>query len=347
MKPEQWEIFKSAARLKYSGPVPMALIIDCPWIPGFLGLSQMQYHLDNETWFRANLDIYRRFPEVTFVPSWWVEYGMAAEPSVLGAKVKFDEATMPGIEHTLQRLEDFTHFRNYQIEKDAFAALTLHRLRLLKPRILAEGEILPLVAARGPLCTACFVRGVTEFMMDIIDEPDTALAFIELCTDVVIDWLKAQQAVIGGSVEGFLLLDDMVGFLNEQQYMEFAHPFLKRICDAFPDDWVKIYHNDANVQACLEHLPDVGFNVLQWGKQIPFSEVRRRTADRMCLMGNVNPLEIGVRGTPDEVRQATLEVLEQSGGRNMVLSLGGGTSPGMPEANIRAMIDALRQFNRS
>ena len=30
----------------------------------------------------------------------------------------------------------------------------------------------------------------------------------------------------------------------------------------------------------------------------------------MCLMGNVNPLEIGVRGTAEEVKEATLEVLE-------------------------------------
>jgi len=31
-------------------------------------------------------------------------------------------------------------------------------------------------------------------------------------------------------------------------------------------------------------------------------------------MGNVSTLEVGVRGTPDEVRAATLDVLEGSGG---------------------------------
>ena len=52
----------------------------------------------------------------------------------------------------------------------------------------------------------------------------------------------------------------------------------------------------------------------------------------MCLMGNVNPLEVGVRGTPEEVREATLDVLEKSGGQGIILSVGGGTSPGMPQA---------------
>jgi uroporphyrinogen-III decarboxylase len=65
----------------------------------------------------------------------------------------------------------------------------------------------------------------------------------------------------------------------------------------------------------------------------------------MCLMGNVNPLEIAVRGTPEEVREATLEVLEGSGGEGIILSVGGGTSPGMPRENILAMQDALAEFN--
>jgi uroporphyrinogen decarboxylase len=111
---------------------------------------------------------------------------------------------------------------------------------------------------------------------------------------------------------------------------------------------VKLYHNDAEVDACLDHLPDAGFTTLNWGKQKDIREVKQRVGDRMCLMGNVNPLEIGVRGTPDEVKEATLEVLEggtEGDGKGMILSVGGGTSPGMPRQNIVAMLEALEQFN--
>jgi uroporphyrinogen decarboxylase len=62
-------------------------------------------------------------------------------------------------------------------------------------------------------------------------------------------------------------------------------------------------------------------------------------------MGNVNPLEVGVRGTPEEVREATLDVLEKSGGQGIILSVGGGTSPGMPRENIQAMLQALGEYN--
>jgi uroporphyrinogen-III decarboxylase len=149
-------------------------------------------------------------------------------------------------------------------------------------------------------------------------------------------------------VEGIFILDDIVGFVNEEHYLEFCHPYLKRICDAFPKDWVKLYHNDAEVDACLDHLPDAGFNVLNWGKQKDIREVKQRVGDRMCLMGNVNPLEVAVRGTPAEVKEATLEVLEGGtgpDGSGMILSVGGGVSPGMPYENWIAMQDALAEFN--
>ena len=73
--------------------------------------------------------------------------------------------------------------------------------------------------------------------------------------------------------------------------------------------------------------------------------MKQRVGNRMCLMGNVNPLEIGVGGTPGEVRKATLDVLEGSGGEGVILSVGGGTSPGMPRENIVAMMEALQEFN--
>jgi uroporphyrinogen decarboxylase len=345
MRPEQWEIFKKAARREKLDQVPMALIIDSPWIPGYLGIKHLDFFLDPEVWFQAHLKIHREYPDIIFVPSWWMEYGMAAEPSALGAKIKFWPDNTPSECHTLYHIEDLDNFSDYEVEADAFMALTLHRIKMQRQRILDTGEILPLVTSRGPMCTAGFVRSTTEFMLDLVERPEWAHKLLDLCTRLIIDWLKAQAKAMGPTVEGIFLLDDIVGFVNEEHYQEFAHPCLKRICDAFPKDWVKIYHNDAGINACLEHLPDAGFQVLNWGKQTDIAEVKARVGHRLCLMGNVNPLEVGVRGTPAEVRAATLDVLEKSGGEGIILSVGGGTSPGMPRQNIRAMLEALQEFN--
>ncbi|MCH8194095.1 MAG: uroporphyrinogen decarboxylase family protein [Planctomycetes bacterium] len=345
MRPEQWDTFKRAARREELDKIPMALIIDSPWIPGYLGLNHMDYFLDPELWFQSNLKIHREFPDIIFIPSWWIEYGMAAEPSALGCKIKFWQDNTPSEYHTLYHIEDIEKFPDFEVENDAFMGMTLHRIKMQKQRIFDHGYILPMVTSRGPLCTAGFVRNTTDFMIDIVENPVWAHKLIDLCTKLIIDWLKAQAKAIGDTVESIFILDDIVGFINEEHYQEFAHPYLKRICDAFPPDWVKVYHNDADINACVEHLPDCGFDVLNWGKQTDLDVVKERIGDRMVLMGNVNPLEIAVRGTPQEVHEATLDVLEMSEGEGIILSVGGGVSPGMPTENILAMQQALAEFN--
>jgi uroporphyrinogen-III decarboxylase len=347
MRPEQWDIFKRAARLEKLDKVPMALIIDSPWIPGYLGIKHLDFFLDPELWFQSHLKIHREYPDIIFVPGWWMEYGMAAEPSVLGAKIKFWQDNTPSEYHTLHHIEDLEKFPEYEVEADAFMALSLHRMRMHRQRILDTGEILTMATARGPMCTAGFVRNTSDFMIDLVEKPEWAHKLLDLSTRVIIDWLKAQCKAMGPTVESIFILDDIVGFVNEDHYQEFCHPYLKRICDAFPKEWVKVYHNDASIEACLEHLPDAGFHVLNWGKQTDYADVKARVGGRMCLMGNVNPLEIGVRGTPEEVRAATLDVLQKGGDRGMILSVGGGTSPGMPRANILAMQAALAEFNQA
>jgi uroporphyrinogen decarboxylase len=190
------------------------------------------------------------------------------------------------------------------------------------------------------------MRGIGELMLDLSDNPTLVHKLMAFVTEAIIRWLRAQVEVVGDSVEGIFILDDIVGLLSKRHYSEFAHPYLKQIFDAFPKDWVKVYHNDANVAPFLEDLSTLGFDVLNWSHNLDIAEVRRRTGGKICLMGNVAPLETGTRGTPQEVRTAALGVLRKVGGSGVILSLGGGVSPGMPKANIMALIEAVEEFNR-
>src|SRR5438552_15772755 len=149
MTPVQWNVFKKAARREKLEKVPMAMIIDSPWIPGYVGVKHMDFFLNPQVWFESHLKIHQEFPDIIFVPGWWLEYGMAAEPSVLGSKIKFWQDNTPSEYHTLYRLEDIDQFPEYEVENDALAALTLHRYGMPKQRILHHGYTLPSVSSRA------------------------------------------------------------------------------------------------------------------------------------------------------------------------------------------------------
>ena len=112
MRKAQWQVFKKAAKRLNAGPIPLALIIDSPWIPGYRGISHLDYYLDPEVWFNSNLSIMEEFPEVIFFPSWWVEYGMAAEPSAFGTRLHFWRDQPPGQTPVLFRCGDIERFES-------------------------------------------------------------------------------------------------------------------------------------------------------------------------------------------------------------------------------------------
>jgi uroporphyrinogen-III decarboxylase len=343
MRPEQWHTFKRAAKQLPGAATPLALIVDSPWIPGFAGIGHLDYFLDPEAWFQANLRVAREFPDVIPFPSWWVEYGMAIEPSAFGNRFHFWNDQPPGQTPIIKRIEDTAALTAPNPLTDGMMPFALHLYRMQRQRIFDAGYTIPVVAARGPLCLASFLRGVPEFMMDTVENKDAVHHLLGVTTRTVIDWLKAQAEAIGDSVEGILVLDDIVGFLSGPAYRELAHPYLKQICDAFPEDWVKVYHNDANIRPFMADLPDTGFDVINWSHKVDAAVLREKTGGRMCLMGNVPPLDIGVRGTPEMVRESALSVLEKMNGQGLILSVGGGVSPGMPKENILALVDALKQ----
>jgi uroporphyrinogen-III decarboxylase len=345
MRIEQWELFKKVAKLQHSDRVPISLIMDSPWMPGYLGINHLDYYFDPEVWFDSNLKVLREFSEIIVFPSWWVEYGMAIEPSALGCRIHFAQDQPPAQIPILFHLEDLDQFPAVDPHSDGLMGAALHRYRTQKKRVFEAGCTIPVVTARGPLCSASFMRGLTPLMMDLVDNPGGVHKLLSYITDATIRWLQAQTETIGGSVEGMFILDDIPGFLSRQHYLEFAHPYLKQIFDAFPKGWVKVYHNDANTEPFLEDLVDVGFDVLNWTHKLELKEVRRRTKGKICLMGNIPPVEIATRGTPQDVKKAVLNLLRDVDRDGIILSLGGGVSPGMPGANIAAMADAISEIN--
>jgi hypothetical protein len=49
-----WERFKQAARLEKTESVPVAFIVDSPWLPGYAGIDTRDYFLFPEKWLDIN-----------------------------------------------------------------------------------------------------------------------------------------------------------------------------------------------------------------------------------------------------------------------------------------------------
>jgi len=341
MKSEAWERFKRVALSTSSGeghPVITALIVDSPWLPGFMGISHIDYFTLPDQWAKANLYIEERFPRVIFLPGFWVEYGMAIEPSAFGCKITWWENSPPSMNPMIHDASEISRLKVPNPLTDGLMPFVLNLYRTVEKSLRERGEHIKMVAARGPLAIAGHVRGITELMMDLKLFPTETRRLLEITTQTTIQWLHAQILNLP-EIEGIMVLDDIVGFLSPRDYLEFAHPFLKEIFSSFPD-MVRVYHNDANINHLLEDLADTGFHVLNFSHNLDIGTVSQRIGNRICLMGNVPPLEILAQGNPEEVRSwAKACITKTKGGQNLILSAGGGVSPDTPAQNIDALVE--------
>ncbi len=340
-----WDHFKQAARRETPPQVPVGLIVDSPWLPGYAGIDTRDFYLFPDRWYTIHRELLERFPDAVWIPGFWVEYGMAAEPSAFGTKVVFHADSPPSIEPLVDDLAFWADkIAPANPQTDGLMPLVLRLYAAAEERLQAEGLGIRMVAARGPLAVASWLAGISPLMMDLAMEPDRTTAILTAVTETIIRWLHAQLDTLRDP-EGIMVLDDLVGMISARQYEELVQPHLQRIFDEFAG-LIRIYHNDTPCKHLLKGLPDAHFDVFNFSHEMDIAEVKAQIGDRVALLGNVAPLDLGVRGTPDEVEQAARACLEKAAaGGGLILSFGGGILPGTPPENIDALLHAARSWS--
>lgn len=346
MRPDQWELLKRCAAGADLDALPIALIVDSPWIPGYLELSTLDYLTLPDIWLKANLRVIEDFPEIIFLPGFWLEYGMAAEPSGFGCRVStFVDKTplVHGLGVDIQLVEQL---KAPDPRQDGLMPMLLNWYRYQEPRILEAGYTVKIVAARGPLAVATHLFGVTDFLLNLKLHPKITHRLLEITTHLAIDWLQAQAEVLRDP-EGIMVLDDIIGFLSPKDYLEFGHPYLEKVFSAFPST-LKIFHNDMSNPISYPYLESLGVDIFNFSHLIDIGRARELVGSKICLMGNVPPLEVLGRGTPQQVLDSAAACSRAHPARKgWLLSVGGGVSPGTPWENVRALITAAQSQTRT
>lgn len=338
MTESQWNLLKRVVAGEAVDSLPVGFIIDSPWLPNWAGMSILDYFASEEKWLDANLKALRRFPDVLFLPGFWSEYGMCTEPSAFGARCIFPENEFPFAECLPDALAGL---KKLNPATDGLAPFVLKRLQHTQERIRGEGHEFRFAVARGPLNIAGFLMGNTEFLTSIKMQPDETHALLSTITEYLVDWLRLQKECFP-TIDGILILDDIVGFCGEPDFLEFAKPYLARAFRAF-DASVRFFHNDANGLVCALHLADTGVNLFNFSHEHDFNEMRRRVGLKVALIGNIPPRDVLASGSPDDVRRTVRELagsLEER--RSVILSCGGGMPPRVPTENIEAFLEAAK-----
>ena len=341
MTEKQWEILVGVINGKQYTPLPVGFIIDSPWLPGWYGVSRQDYYQNDDVWFESNVEAIETFADVIFLPGFWAEYGMATEPSAFGAKIIWAEENLPHTEKIINSFDEIGNLAMPNVKTDGLPGAVLKRLANNEKRINERGHFIKFAASRGPLNIASFLMGTTEFLMGVKTNPDEVHKLLSVISEFIVGWLGV-QAESFVSIDGVLLLDDIVGFLGEEDFKGFVLPYMKKIYDSF-DVKVKFFHNDAAGIICASYLEEMGVNLFNFSFEHGLAEMRRLAGKSVVLLGNIPPRDVLANGTVEDVEASVKEALDSVSDKSrIIMSCGGGMPQDVSTENIKAFVEAVR-----
>jgi uroporphyrinogen decarboxylase len=317
---------------------PVGFIIDSPWLPNWFGISILDYFTNDQLWFEANRKAVQTFPEVMFLPGFWSEFGMCTEPSAFGSKCVFYRNEFPFADRLIRDPAQIDDLGVPDPATDGLLPFMLNRLKLAQSRLAELGHQIRFSVSRGPLNVASFLMGTTEFMMALKMAPERAARLLRLITDFLKKWHELQRATFP-SIDGMLLLDDIVGFIGEADFLEFGLPFFKELYA--PRLSAKFFHNDAECAKSIRHYPDIGINLYNPGIFNTLADLRQMSGNRLTILGNIPPRDVLARGSAADIKAAIEKLLRDTPERSrLILSCAGGVPPGVTTENLRSFVEA-------
>lgn len=325
--------------------VPVSLLTSARFFSRLYGIKVFQFFHDPRVMLDATLHTMKRFPEIVFFPGLWADYGIVVEPSAFGSRVFWPENYAPYVRgELLKNPEDIMGLEPPDPKTDGLMPFVLESIQYIQKHAPKNTRYLYAVA-RGPFQVASYMRGPTEFLVDLRVRPDVARKLIDVCTETTILWLKVQLEVIDNPI-GVFVPDDNASFLSPSLFEQFGLPVYKRIFSEF-DGLLKVYHNDADSTHILDSLAQSGFHVFNFSPATDIGKVKQGIGKKVCLMGNVDPVNVMLRGTPEQVEENCKRCIQIGAlGGGYILSLGGGPSMETPLENIQAMVRAARKYGR-
>jgi uroporphyrinogen-III decarboxylase len=340
----QWATLQKVIRGDTVDPAPVGFVVDSPWLPNWYGVTIRDYFSNDARWLKANLKALRDFPDVMFLPGFWSEFGMCTEPSAFGARCTFPADEFPFAHRTISSTDEIDAVSAPDPRTDGLLPFMLNRLLLARPEIEAAGHKIRFAVSRGPLNIASYLMGSTEFMTTMMMQPEKAHDLLKTITSFIKDWLRVQREAFP-SIDGIFLLDDIIGFLGEEEFRTFCLPYFKELFDK--EVSVRFLHNDAPCRVCAPYLPEMGVNLFNMGFDISLGELKQLTQNKVALLGNIPPRDVLASHDKTKITEAAQSLAASLPDRTMVIfSCGGGMPPGVSSEDIKAFIDAIKNFKR-
>jgi len=306
---------------------------------------------DGRIHYEAVMTLTRQFPSAAACTI----MDLTVEAEAFSARIAFSDDAVPAVAGRL--LNDADDIRQLQVPSLKAARIPQYlKANLLAAKAIAQRSTpngqrsmfnvqRPLFAGCiGPFSLAGRLYDMSDIMVLIYEDPETAHVLLDKCTQFI---LKYCQALKLTGANGVMMAEPAAGLLSSDDCLRFSSQYVKRIVDSVQDDsFIVVLHNCGNQGHCTHAMVATGAAAYHFGNKCRMADVIRDVPPTALAMGNLDPVSLFKDGTPERMRQATLDLLQEMRPYpNFVLSSGCDTPPHTPMENINACFEALHDWN--
>ncbi len=195
-----------------------------------------------------------------------------------------------------------------------------------------------------PFSLACALMGIEPAMTRLMDDRSLVEDLMARCAEYSVAYAAALAEAGADMLSGG---DSPAVLIGPRLYREVALPLEQRVIAqlksrvALPVS----LHICGNATSILTQMAASGADVLELDHQVDMAAACRMLGPTTGIWGNLDPVALLAQGTPEEVRRSTIDLIETAtacGHNRFVVSSGCTLAPDTPAANLRAMLDAVR-----
>ena len=265
---------------------------------------------------------------------------LSVEAEAFGSSVQYSEDEVPTVTAALVHDEEEAEALKVP---EVGAGRTGECIKGIKEVSALITDRLVLAGIIGPFSLAGRLLDMTEIMILCFDDPEMVETVLEKATDFLIAYAKAFKEA---GANGIAIAEPAAGLLSPALIKEFSTPYVKKIRESVEDEnFIVLYHNCGGVVPLLENIKEIGASAYSIGNAVDIEEALKVLPDDSIVIGNIDPAGTFRNGTPEKVRQETMELLERCGKYpNFVIASGCDIPPMTPMENIQAFFDTVEEY---
>lgn len=169
-------------------------------------------------------------------------------------------------------------------------------------------------------------------------EPVLSHKLLQMITYSTVNYLKAQ---IEAGVNLVQIFDSWAGILPPNQYREFSLPYISQICDAINEVPKTVFAKGAFF--AREEMAQLNCETIGLDWNMGIAESRKMIGKNKTLQGNLDPAAL--YGSPKQVEEATIAMMEQFKGCRHIANLGHGVYPDIDPEMVKIFIQTVKNYS--